>query len=96
VLRHDATGQEVLLNLLLRNYLHYNLYDQVMLGCSGMHRSMSDSTMCEGVQYIVHNAVLGHVVQYIMQRCFMLCITLCCTLCNALSCFVAGYLELFI
>ena len=29
VLRHDETGQEVLLNLLLRNYLHYNLYDQV-------------------------------------------------------------------
>lgn len=30
VLRHDETGQEVLLNLLLRNYLHYNLYDQVI------------------------------------------------------------------
>lgn len=29
VLRHDEVGQEVLLNLLLRNYLHYNLYDQV-------------------------------------------------------------------
>lgn len=29
VLRHDAVGQETLLNLLLRNYLHYNLYDQV-------------------------------------------------------------------
>lgn len=28
VLRHDAPGQEVLMNLLLRNYLHYNLYDQ--------------------------------------------------------------------
>lgn len=28
VLRHDAVGQETLLNLLLRNYLHYNLYDQ--------------------------------------------------------------------
>ena len=28
VLRHDEMGQEVLLNLLLRNYLHYNLYDQ--------------------------------------------------------------------
>ena len=28
VLRHDEYGAETLLNLLLRNYLHYNLYDQ--------------------------------------------------------------------
>lgn len=28
VLRHDEYGQETLVNLLLRNYLHYNLYDQ--------------------------------------------------------------------
>lgn len=28
-LRHDVMGQEMLLNLLLRNYLHYHLYDQV-------------------------------------------------------------------
>lgn len=28
VLRHDDVGAETLLNLLLRNYLHYNLYDQ--------------------------------------------------------------------
>jgi len=27
-LRHDDDGQSALLNLLLRNYLHYNLYDQ--------------------------------------------------------------------
>lgn len=27
-LRHDADGQATLLNLLLRNYLHYSLYDQ--------------------------------------------------------------------
>jgi len=27
-LRHDSIGQETLLNLLLRNYLHYGLYDQ--------------------------------------------------------------------
>lgn len=27
-LRHDDEGQSALLNLLLRNYLHYNLYDQ--------------------------------------------------------------------
>ena len=29
MLRHDEYGAETLLNLLLRNYLHYNLYDQV-------------------------------------------------------------------
>ena len=29
VLRHDAVGQETLMNLLLRNYLNDNLYDQV-------------------------------------------------------------------
>lgn len=29
VLRHDAVGAETLLNLLLRNYLAYGLYDQV-------------------------------------------------------------------
>ncbi|KAI5607243.1 26S proteasome non-ATPase regulatory subunit 3, partial [Silurus asotus] len=27
-LRHDSDGQATLLNLLMRNYLHYNLYDQ--------------------------------------------------------------------
>ena len=29
VLQHDEYGQETLLNLLMRNYLHYSLYDQV-------------------------------------------------------------------
>lgn len=32
MLRHDEYGAETLLNLLLRNYLHYNLYDQVRRG----------------------------------------------------------------
>lgn len=27
-LRHNFDGQVMLLNLLLRNYLHYNLYEQ--------------------------------------------------------------------
>lgn len=39
VLRHDEYGQETLVNLLLRNYLHYNLYDQV----SWLHNK---STQC--------------------------------------------------
>lgn len=30
-LRHNEEGQACLINLLLRNYLHYNLYDQVSL-----------------------------------------------------------------
>ena len=30
-LRFDEIGQETILNLLLRNYLHYNVYDQA--GC---------------------------------------------------------------
>jgi hypothetical protein len=29
-LRHDSLGQETLLNLLLRNHLAFNLYDQVL------------------------------------------------------------------
>ncbi|CAF2148359.1 unnamed protein product [Brassica napus] len=29
ILRHDVLGQETLLNLFLRNYLPYNLYDKV-------------------------------------------------------------------
>ena len=37
VLRHDEYGQETVLNLLLRNYLHYNQYEQVgtgiLVGC---------------------------------------------------------------
>ncbi|XP_073265094.1 probable 26S proteasome non-ATPase regulatory subunit 3 [Populus alba] len=28
ILNHDELGQETLINMLLRNYLHYNLYDQ--------------------------------------------------------------------
>ena len=32
MLRHDEYGQETVLNLLLRNYLHYNQYEQVGAG----------------------------------------------------------------
>lgn len=35
VLRHDELGQETLLNLLLRNYLAYSLYDQVCVRVFG-------------------------------------------------------------
>jgi hypothetical protein len=40
VLRHDSVGQETLLNLLLRNYLHYNLFDQVS-SCEKLHNRLS-------------------------------------------------------
>lgn len=30
-LRNDYEGQAVLINCLLRNYIHYNLYDQVLI-----------------------------------------------------------------
>ena len=36
-LRHDSLGQETLLNLLLRNHLAFNLYDQVLLVQSLSH-----------------------------------------------------------
>jgi hypothetical protein len=36
VLRHDDVGAETLLNLLLRNYLAYNLYDQVRVCVFGV------------------------------------------------------------
>jgi 26S proteasome regulatory subunit N3 len=42
-LRHDELGQETLLNLLLRNYLHYNLYDQAEKLRSKTQRSESHS-----------------------------------------------------
>ena len=43
MLRHDEYGAETLLNLLLRNYLHYNLYDQVRARFLRCHGFASDS-----------------------------------------------------
>ena len=39
-LQHDEYGQETLLNLLLRNYLHYNLYDQVSSTSLQLHLNL--------------------------------------------------------
>ena len=36
-LHHDEEGQAMLINLLLRNYLHYNLYDQVRITMAHTH-----------------------------------------------------------
>lgn len=40
-LQHDEYGQETLLNLLLRNYLHYNLYDQVSSTSLQLHCNLA-------------------------------------------------------
>jgi hypothetical protein len=46
-LRHDAVGQETLLNLLLRNYLAYNLYDQVRASSNACSTCSHDRTADE-------------------------------------------------
>eukprot|EP00246_Nothoceros_aenigmaticus_P010561 TRINITY_DN27189_c0_g1_i1.p1 TRINITY_DN27189_c0_g1~~TRINITY_DN27189_c0_g1_i1.p1 ORF type:complete len:482 (-),score=105.50 TRINITY_DN27189_c0_g1_i1:255-1637(-) len=53
-LRHDELGQETLLNLLLRNYLHYNLYDQAEKLRSKTQRSESHSNqqLCRYLYYL--------------------------------------------
>ncbi|KAK9846518.1 hypothetical protein WJX81_005784 [Elliptochloris bilobata] len=55
VLRHDEYGQETLLNLLLRNYLHYNLYDQAeKLRSKAQRPEMARSTpqLCRYLLYL--------------------------------------------
>ncbi|XP_024366248.1 probable 26S proteasome non-ATPase regulatory subunit 3 isoform X2 [Physcomitrium patens] len=53
-LRHDELGQETLLNLLLRNYLHYNLYDHAEKLRSKTQRSDSHSNqqLCRYLFYL--------------------------------------------
>uniref|UniRef100_A0A7R9V4F1 PCI domain-containing protein n=1 Tax=Chlamydomonas euryale TaxID=1486919 RepID=A0A7R9V4F1_9CHLO len=55
VLRHDTAGQEVLMNLLLRNYLHYNLYDQAEKFRSKAQKSdafRSNQQFCRYLYYV--------------------------------------------
>ncbi|BDA42686.1 probable 26S proteasome non-ATPase regulatory subunit 3 [Coccomyxa sp. Obi] len=55
VLRHDEYGQETLLNLLLRNYLHFNLYDQAEKLRSKAQRpevSRSTQQLCRYLYYL--------------------------------------------
>ncbi len=55
-LRHDEAGQAQLINLLLRNYLHYNLYDQVQpLALHHLPLRLSESRGM-GIAVIVHSA----------------------------------------
>jgi len=53
-LRHDNIGQEVLLNLLLRNYLHYNLYDlaEKLRSKTEMPESRSNQQYCRYLYYL--------------------------------------------
>ncbi|KAL2641872.1 hypothetical protein R1flu_009459 [Riccia fluitans] len=53
-LRHDELGQETLLNLLLRNYLAYNLYDQAEKLRSKTQRveSHSNQQLCRYLYYL--------------------------------------------
>lgn len=55
VLRHDSAGQEMLMNLLLRNYLHYNLYDQAEKFRSKAQKSdvfRSNQQYCRYLYYV--------------------------------------------
>ncbi|GMH40864.1 hypothetical protein BSKO_08768 [Bryopsis sp. KO-2023] len=52
VLQHDDFGQETLLNLLLRNYLHYNLYDQAeKLRSKSPEPSRASTQICRYLYY---------------------------------------------
>lgn len=55
VLRHDSAGQEALVNLLLRNYLHENLYDQAEKFRSKAQKSdvfRSNQQFCRYLYYV--------------------------------------------
>lgn len=60
-LRHDADGQATLLNLLLRNYLHYNLYDQA-------EKLVSKSVFPE----LANNNEWARYLYYTGKQCFSL------------------------
>lgn len=53
-LRHDSDGQVMLLNLLLRNYIHYNLYDQAekLVSKSTFPESASNNDWARYLYYI--------------------------------------------
>ncbi|KAK9818844.1 hypothetical protein WJX81_003128 [Elliptochloris bilobata] len=66
VLRHDEYGQETLLNLLLRNYLHYNLYDQAeKLRSKAQRPEMARSTrqLCRYLLYLGRIRAIQHVAE---------------------------------
>lgn len=54
VLRHDDIGAETLLNLLLRNYLHYNLYDQAERLRAKAQRPEASRSMQQACRYLYY------------------------------------------
>lgn len=54
VLRHDDVGAETLLNLLLRNYLHYNLYDQAERLRAKAQRPEASRSMQQACRYLYY------------------------------------------
>lgn len=52
--RHDETGQAVLLNLLLRNYLHYNLVEQAqtLSNRAAFPENVSNNQFCRYLYYM--------------------------------------------
>ncbi|KAL4443741.1 hypothetical protein ABPG75_011478 [Micractinium tetrahymenae] len=54
VLRHDEVGAETLLNLLLRNYLHYNLYDQAERLRAKAQRPEASRSMQQACRYLYY------------------------------------------
>jgi len=53
-LRFDEIGQETVLNLLLRNYLHYNMYDQAekLRSKAQLPASRSNQQQCRHMYYL--------------------------------------------
>lgn len=53
-IRHDNTGQAMILNLLLRNYLHYNLIDQaqVLSSRAVFPENASNNQFCRYLYYM--------------------------------------------
>lgn len=53
-LRFDEIGQETILNLLLRNFLHYNLYDQAekLRSKALLPASRSNQQQCRYLYYL--------------------------------------------
>ncbi|KAL4447173.1 hypothetical protein ABPG77_007206 [Micractinium sp. CCAP 211/92] len=54
VLRHDDIGAETLLNLLLRNYLQYNLYDQAERLRAKAQRPEASRSMQQACRYLYY------------------------------------------
>ncbi|AQK58998.1 26S proteasome non-ATPase regulatory subunit 3 homolog A [Zea mays] len=65
-LHRDELGQETLLNLLLRNYLHYNLYDQ-----AEKLRSKAPRFEAHSNQQVIHLLIPFVVMQLLDLLCFI-------------------------